>query len=158
MTDDSAERRFVSRVDTSGGPDACWPWLGTITASGYGQLSIGPRRSCRSVRAHRFAWEREHGPIPEGLQACHRCDNRPCCNPRHLFLGTAADNQADKRVKGRAASGEANGAHKLTEREVRTMRDEAGLGVAVPVLARRYGVSRQMVHRIVKRTAWRSVA
>lgn len=90
--------RFWSKVDRSGGPDACHPWMTYRTPTGYGRF--GPT-SGKSVRAHRVAWELTHGPIPSGLQVLHRCDNPSCCNVRHLWLGTIAQNVADRDAKGR---------------------------------------------------------
>lgn len=146
--------RFEANVE-QGEPDACWPWTGTIRRKGYGQLS----HQRRAILAHRLAWELAHGPIPEGLQVCHRCDNPPCCNPAHLFLGTAADNQRDKRQKGRAARGEANGGgRKLTEADVVAMREELAAGATLTDLSGRFGVSLPMVAAIRDRRKWSHVA
>jgi hypothetical protein len=71
----------------------CHVWTSTLATGGYGRVLVS---------AHRLAWELAHGPIPDGLLVLHRCDNPPCCNPEHLFLGTVADNMADKTAKGRA--------------------------------------------------------
>lgn len=79
------------------GPDECWPWTGAVTGKGYGKISLAYRHR----NAHRVAFELWHGPIPDGLLVCHRCDNRPCCNPAHLFVGTAKDNAEDMMAKGR---------------------------------------------------------
>jgi hypothetical protein len=89
--------RFWSKVDRSGGPDACWPWMAYRNRDGYGSFRVDDH----TESAHRVAWVEENGPVPEGMDVLHHCDNPPCCNPRHLFLGTAADNARDSVAKGR---------------------------------------------------------
>lgn len=160
--------RFWARVDV-GESDACWEWTLGRSPRGYGKIKIA---GCH-LRAHRVAYELAIGPIPDGLWVLHRCDNPPCCNPAHLFLGTAADNAADMVAKGRAKGaprgllngsytrpdrrprGERNGQAKLTAEAVAAMRREYGAGdVTQQVLSERYGVARSMVSRIVNRQRW----
>jgi predicted XRE-type DNA-binding protein len=105
-----------ARVDKHG-PDECWPWAGACFTHGYGAARY---RGATWV-VHRLVWTLTHGPIPPGLFVCHTCDNPPCCNPAHLWLGTIADNNADKVRKGRANTprGERHGEHTHPERVAR---------------------------------------
>lgn len=92
--------RFWARVHKT---DGCWEWTGCRQADGYGRVYGGRGASPQIAAAHRFAYALTHGPIPTGLCVCHKCDNPPCCNPAHLFLGTVRDNAKDMAGKGRAA-------------------------------------------------------
>jgi hypothetical protein len=91
--------RFWPKVDRNG-PNGCWVWTGSLGAKGYGRIGSGAR-GAPTLLAHRVAWGFKHGPIPDGLFVCHKCDNPPCVNPEHLFLGTNRDNILDCMSKGR---------------------------------------------------------
>jgi len=147
--------RFWAKVDRSGGPDACWPWIAS-TREGYGQIGCGDR----PLFAHRVAWMLTYGPIPKmpgyhGACICHHCDNRLCCNPKHLFLGSQGDNRRDAAMKGIAARGERTGTSKLTEDQVRAIRLDVRTGVEV---AREYGVSPANISIIRTRKAWKHLS
>lgn len=107
MTNAKLSDRFWSKVDRSGGPHACWPWLAKRARNGYGSFWY----EGRNVSAHRVAHVLAHGPVPAGLLVMHSCDNRPCCNPAHLSAGTASDNAHDKFRKGRGAHPHQRGDH-----------------------------------------------
>lgn len=144
--------RFWSKVNRQSDGE-CWPWTGHLLPDGYGVISI--RRV--NKRAHRVSYELAYGAIPEGMHVCHHCDNPPCVNPAHLFLGTNADNVADKTSKGRAASmpGSKNPSAILDEDTVRLILADAGTHAE---LGRKYGVSRSTISLLRRRKTWRDVS
>jgi len=139
------EDRFWSKVDKSGGPDECWPWTAALSNTGYGQFML----DYQPQQAHRIAWYLIHGLIPKGKWVLHHCDNKVCCNPAHLFLGTQSDNMIDMVMKGR------QGGQRLTAHSVLEIRKryKAG-GVSYNILAKEYGVSQAHIGRIIHREIW----
>lgn len=135
--------------------EGCWPWQGASMTSGYG--SFGVERG-QMVGAHRYSWQIANGPIPNGMWVLHTCDNRPCVNPAHLWLGSALDNNRDAIAKGRRARqdqrGEANGRAKLALDQVLHIRAS---DTPAPVLALQYGVTKELVYAIRRRRLWRHV-
>jgi hypothetical protein len=145
-TKTSSPEDFWRRVDKTRGGDACWPWTGCLS-NGYGRLSF--QRSLTS--AHRVAYTLTNGPIPDGLHVLHACDNPPCCNPRHLSVGTNGDNMADAASKGR---GPWMSRRILTAEQADLIRasDES-----ITALARRYGVGESTVRKIRHGVIYRTV-
>lgn len=152
--------RLWPKVDRRS-PDECWPYQRyTDRSTGYGQFWEGTRL----IGAHRAAWVVTHGEIPAGLLVCHTCDNRPCCNPAHLFLGTIADNAADMVAKGRGrgAEGMRNHNARLTPEQVAEIRRRhipyshpaRRTGGSTTELAREFGVTAQYISDLVRRR-WR---
>lgn len=147
--------RFWARVDRSSGPNACWEWQAARQPTGYGAVWLGRRVAI----SHRVAWTLTNGPIPNGKHVCHHCDNPPCCNPEHLFLGTDDDNMRDKEQKGRAnhSHSEARPSAKLTNDDVREIRRLLATGLMQREVADCYGVHDSQISRINSGHLWRHV-
>lgn len=161
----------------------CWEWQGFRSPKGYGRVNA-PRG--RKVFAHRVAWLLSRFVLPEGMLVLHRCDNPPCVNPDHLFMGTHADNSRDMVAKGRrfnpmrsaesrrkaARFGDDHWARRhpelvvrgerrsdFTESDIRAIRDDyAAGGLSTRKLGAKYGISGAHAYSIVSRRAWRHVA
>lgn len=130
----------------------CWRWTAMTLPDGYGMIWF----RTKMIGAHRARWILEHGAIPIGMVVCHRCDNPPCTNPKHLFLGTRADNNRDRMRKGRSALGEKSGRAKLTEEQVREIRRTyTPYKVTCKMLAKKFGVTWEHIHRVVMGQSWR---
>lgn len=127
----------------------CLLWIGFVSSTGYGKLSIRRDGRVAPRLAHRVAYELTKGPIPEGLCVCHKCDTPPCINPDHLFLGSHQDNNQDMARKGRAR------AACLTEDDVRGIIAALARGERHAQIAARYGVSATSIDRIATRRTWR---
>ena len=93
--------RFWSKVQKT---DSCWNWIGSQQGNGYGFLHYGTREKRNPIRPHRYSYEIHNGIIPDGLWVLHKCDNRLCVNPDHLFLGDRTDNMRDCATKGRVCT------------------------------------------------------
>ena len=131
------QERFWRYV-TPGDKNECWEWTGSRDQHGYGRLNRG-RRGEGIIKAPRASWEIHNGPIPDGLWVCHKCDHPPCVNPAHLFLGTAATNSQDSAQKGRNSGWGVP--RKLTDEQIREMREFIAAGATCEQAAARFGVS-----------------
>lgn len=146
--------RFWEKV-AKGGRDDCWEWTGATHEGrgGYGFIGRG-RAGGGTAQAHRVSWELANGPIPKGMEVCHTCDNPPCVNPAHLFVGTRRANVADAMRKKRIRSGDRHPNAKLTADDVRTIREWAPAGWAHNDLAEAFGVSRSLISMVLSRRIW----
>jgi len=135
----------------------CWVSDGKRWRGGYVRLlrDFGDRWIFIGVHKLSFLWFR--GPVPEGLQVCHTCDNPPCCNPYHLFLGTDEENKKDCYRKNRLAFGERHGMSVLTEEKVQRIRQRfiSGGRNTKGRLAKEFGVSRRTIQMVVERKSWK---
>ena len=149
--------RFWAKV-AKRGPDDCWEWQASRHPQWeYGQFWLGVAVG-EVGRAHRFSWEIHNlRQIPSGLVICHHCDNPPCVNPRHLFLGTPADNAADRNAKERQAKGEGSATAKLKESDVVEMRGLAAAGASFEELSKKYDVDRSVVSCTCRGLYWQHV-
>lgn len=134
------------------GPDECWEWQGWRHPKGHGQIGRGTRQDGLAY-THIVAWEVTNGPVPNGSYVCHRCDNPPCVNPNHLFLGTPADNTHDMIKKRRHSYGEKH-ARKLSERDVIEVRRLLTKGMTQQAVANRFSVSRSLIGQIGQFHRW----
>lgn len=143
--------RFWFHVDKSG---SCWMWDGALDDDGYGRIDVGGK----GLLAHRVAWEIGNGSIPKRLCVCHRCDNPPCVRLSHLFLGTIADNMADRNAKHRQAWGSRVGRSKLTLQQVAWIRShyrKRAADFSSIALGRRFGVHHNNILCIVNGLTWK---
>ena len=147
-------KNFWNKVNKKG-TDDCWEWSGSCSCWGYGILII----KTRPMRAHRVSWEIHNGPIPADLCVLHKCDNRKCVNPNHLWLGTNEENTQDRHKKHRDYSpkGELNVFCKLTEQQVVQIKKLLDNGVPNVQIASKFNISQQNICNIKKGRSWRHV-
>jgi len=135
-------RNFESRDD----PNACWIWKGPTVTAGYGKISYFGKL----IGAHRVSWLMSKGDIPKGMHVLHRCDNPPCVNPDHLFLGTNRDNIYDRNRKGR-------GGKKLTNESAAHIKQLLEKGTTQTAIARMMGVNQTLISAVDRGVAWKHV-
>ncbi len=152
--------RFWAKVEKCP-DDGCWQWTGTVTRHGYGQIRYASD-GWKNASAHRVSWELANGPIPRaaghhGICVLHRCDNRRCVRPSHLFLGTVTDNNRDRSQKGRSRQplrGEDSNLSKYSAAFITSIRLRAASGERQCDIARSTGLHKNYVGLIVRRLRW----
>lgn len=156
MLTERQHRNFWAKVRVNA-DTGCWEWVGFLLSTGYGQVTV----SGRKWATHRLAWTLANGTIAaddtyHGLCVCHRCDNRKCVSPGHLFLGSAGDNTRDAAAKGRMdpRPGERSNWARLTTSQVLEIRERVSAGETQRDLAARFGVHFATVSAIVRRKSW----
>lgn len=148
-------KRILLRIEPQ--PNGCLKWIGGVRGKGYGAIRCFGRKES----VHRFVFLAWVSEIPNGMWVLHRCDNPPCCNPDHLFLGTHMDNVRDAQSKNRLwrSHGELNGFHKLTWNDVKAIRERykfrSRSGNSLGSIAKDYGVDKTNIHHIVKFRTWK---
>lgn len=147
---------FHARMNAA--ESGCWEWQGARNARGYG--CYYPAMGVKFL-AHRYAYQQAFGAIPEDLEVCHRCDNPPCCNPDHLFLGTHVDNMADMVAKDRSSKKALRGTEHPSARfsadEVRTIRTRVAAGETRTAIASELGVNLSTISLITRRKHYQEV-
>ena len=147
------EDRFWNKVFIPPDKDQCWEWTAGLYPAGYGKFKYY-KKHCGS---HRLSWAFAFGEVPDGLCVLHKCDNRKCVNPSHLFLGTRTDNARDRDLKGRGgfASGENAGASKLTDHQVHLIRRlRSEIGLTQTLIGKLFGITQSSVSNIIRGKSW----
>ncbi len=136
--------------------EECWNWIGVISKTGYGHMRINYKHHL----VHRIVYKEICGSIPEGMCVLHKCDNRSCCNPKHLYIGTYKDNSCDMINRGRKASqiGEKNNASKLTNEEINQIKFLFSTGKYFQKeLGKMFGVTQSNISCIVRDVTWKFI-
>ena len=147
------KKNFHKKISATPTETGCLEWTAWRGQQGYGGFGAGGKHYV----AHRLAYFLETGVDPQGYYVCHHCDNPPCCNPEHLFLGTAADNMRDKTLKGRGNTrrGKSHYRSKLTESDIPLIRADSRVQ---RVIAEEYGVDQSIISEIKSGKRWSHVA
>ncbi len=143
--------RFWAKVNKT---ESCWLWTASVLGMGYGQITKNGRGEM--IKAHRASYIMAYGAVPKGKLVCHSCDMPGCVNPQHLFLGSCADNHADRNKKGRQAKGENSGQAKLTEEKVLEIRALVD-SYTQEELAKMYNTCKATIWNVVMRKTWKHI-
>ena len=150
---DKQIERLWSRISTAT-QEKCWPWIGAASSGGYGELRIGSN----TYKPHRIIYALFNPGWNQQTYVCHTCDNPCCCNPTHLFAGTAQDNSQDRDRKGRGRVpdqvGSSHARTKLTEADILTIRRQYAQGRTQSAIGQDYGLGQTAISRIVNSKRW----
>lgn len=146
------EHRFWSKVDKISSANGCWLWTRTSNQRGYGMF----RLEGKDVPAHRMSYRMCKGEIPKGMFVCHKCDNPPCVNPEHLFIGTAKDNSDDMIRKGRRGYSP-HSKHFLKETDIPLIKDYRNNGMIYKDIAEMFNVSDRTIGKVCRGERWKHV-
>jgi hypothetical protein len=151
----SPSERFFNNIIKSDDDKGCWIWVGLASKQGYGRMTIKKKQKL----AHRYSWEFHFGEIPEKMFICHKCDNPPCVNPAHLFVGNRSDNAKDMVSKNRNRDdrGSNHPMAKLNEEKVIKIRERINSGEVQKDLAKEYNVSPMTISMIKRRINWNNI-
>lgn len=144
--------KILSKVSID--DNGCWVFTGAKVKDGYGVVGINHK----TVSVHRHVYSEYYGEIPDGLCICHHCDNPPCVNPKHLFAGTHKENSQDRENKGRGICGEKNHRSKLTNTNVKRIRELLSIGYTQQYISDLFGVRQGEISRIKTKKRWARVA
>ncbi len=144
--------RFWNKFERT---DDCWNWTGSKLSNGYGVIHASGRGG-QMFYAHRLSWGLHNGIIPAKMFVCHKCDNRSCVNPDHLFLGSVYDNNQDTINKRRHAFGTKNGQAKLNHEKVREIRERYAAGTAKSELAMAFNVDPATINSLIRGKTWKN--
>lgn len=154
IPDEDFPAYFWSRIEILDN-ESCWGWKKSLRTAGYGRVYF--HRKC--FNASRLAYILTYGEINQDVEVCHECDNKKCCNPHHLFLGTHKENMDDAWNKGiikppPVAYGTRNTSSKLTEDKVKQIFKLYKSGITKSDIARNFGITKQAVGLVLKRVNW----
>lgn len=143
------KERFNAKIKKTNG---CWIWL-AATRSGYGTMKINGKM----INTHRLSYELYNGPIPKGLYVLHKCDNKKCVNPEHLFLGNQDINMKDMAKKDRHLYGEKSPLSKLKEEEVKDIRSRKKYRGLQTDLAKEFNIDQTTISLILNNKIWKHI-